>query len=57
MADARVHQRIAGVAGMLVEGAQRRCMLTDVLFGTVETERRGADRDKGEHAKRQSQRT
>ena len=57
LADPRVHQRHAGVAGMLIEGAQRRRLLTDVLFGTVEQERRSANRDQGQNATRQPQRT
>ena len=56
LADPRVHERRAGVAGVLVEGAQRGCLLFDVLFGTDEEERRGTNDDQGKNATRQPQR-
>jgi hypothetical protein len=57
LADPRVHERRAGVARVLVEGAQRERLLVDLLFRTDEEERRGTNDDQGKNATRQPQRT
>jgi hypothetical protein len=56
LADARIHQCGAGVAGLLVECAKGRSLLTELLFGTDEEERSSANGDQGKNATRQPQR-
>jgi hypothetical protein len=53
----RVDERRAGVASVLVEGAQRGYLPVDLLFGTDEEERRSTNDDQGKNATRQPQRT